>query len=179
MHAIHHRFPLATLHYAAFFLVGAILSAHHQRLIALWQRAGRPLQVLAILLSLLACSQPYRLTPLLPLFQPDEAGDWVIALTCSVFLLASISHTWFSRLLRHRHLEHLGRISYSFYLLHLPVLLTLATLLWSRLPHLAVFALALLLTLGLADLFFRTVEQPSIALGKRLDGRLRRHTANP
>ena len=173
MHAVHHRFPLATVHYAAIFLLGAILSAHHTRLIALWQRAGRPLQVLAILLSLVAASVPYRLAPYLPVFFPDEAADWVIALTCSVFLIASISHTWFSRLLRHHTVEHLGRISYSFYLLHLPWLLTLATLFWNRIPHFMLFALALVLSLLSAELFFRYVERPSIALGKRLDHRLR------
>ncbi len=180
MHALHHRFPLATVHYAAFFLLGAILSAHHLRLIALWRRAGRPLQILAILISLLACSQPYSLTRFFPVLFPDEAADWVIGLTCSLFLIASISQTWFSRVLRHRHMEHLGRISYSFYLLHLPVLLTLATLLWARLPHIAVFALALLATLVTAELFFRYVERPSIALGKYLDQRLRpAASANP
>lgn len=173
MHAFHHRFPLATVHYAAIFLLGAILSAHHLRLIVLWQRAGRPFQIAVILLSLLAASQPYRLTPFLPLFCPDEAADWIIALPCSVFLIASISHTWFSRLLRHPYMEHLGRISYSFYLLHLPVLLTLATLFWTQLPHVLLFAIALLLTLLSADLFYRHIERPSIVLGKYLDHRLR------
>lgn len=169
---IHHRFPLATVHYAALFLLGAILSAHQHQLIALWQRLGRPLQLLLSLLCIAVAARPALLVAQRSTLLPEEAADWIMALACSVFLIASISGTWFSRLLRHRHIERLGRISYSFYLLHLPWLLTLATLFWSRLPHALLFALALLLTLLTAELFFLHVERPSIALGKHLSLRL-------
>lgn len=170
---VHHRFPLATVHYAALFVLGATLCAHHPTLIALWQRLGRPLQLLLSLVCVAIAAHPTLIVAPHPILLPEEAADWIMALACSVLLIASISHTWFSRLLRHPHMERLGRISYSFYLLHLPWLLTLATLFWNRLPHALLFALAFLLTLLTSELFYLHVERPSIALGKRLDHRFR------
>ncbi len=168
MRAIHHRFPLATLHYAALFVLGAVLSDRRERLVELWRRSGRPLQMLTVGTSLLACAYAPWISGRAPVWFPEEASDWVVALACSTFLIGALSGTSFSRLLRHRHMQHLGRISYSFYLLHVPWLLLVSTLLWNRLPHLAVFCLALVATLISAELFFLWVERPSIALGKHL-----------
>ncbi|MEP7042042.1 MAG: acyltransferase [Dokdonella sp.] len=72
--------------------------------------------------------------------------------------------------------DWLGRISYSVYLFHPVVFLTLLWWLarqppgsWSRTQHLGVYLLAnLLLTLLLAHLVYRWIERPSIHLGHRL-----------
>jgi peptidoglycan/LPS O-acetylase OafA/YrhL len=65
-------------------------------------------------------------------------------------------------------LTWLGRISYGLYLVHLPIILTCVHLLYARLPLPAIFGIAIVLSLGAAEIMHRAVEQPSIALGRKL-----------
>ena len=169
---VHHHFPLATLHYAAIFLLGAVLCSERTRLIAFWKRSSRLQQSAWVIAGILACTYPARLTERSPHLFTEEMGDWCNALGVSVFLIAALANTWFSRLLRHTSLQHLGRISYSFYLLHLPLLFVTVGLFWARLPHAFIPVLALIATFVSAELFYLVVERPSIALGKHLELRL-------
>ncbi len=92
----------------------------------------------------------------------EQACTWGIAYLCFFLLLAARQHTmpplacW------------LGRISYSVYLLHPLVLLVLARTHWPA----WVFLPALLAgTLVLAELAYRSLELPGIALGRALERR--------
>jgi peptidoglycan/LPS O-acetylase OafA/YrhL len=75
----------------------------------------------------------------------------------------------------------LGEISYSFYLIHLPIMCLLANLV-ARLPmdpiwrSLTLLAVTLPPSLVASVLMYRWIERPGIALGRRLVGRLRRRT---
>ncbi len=161
---LHHRFPLETLHYAAIFGLGAILAAHRGALVQAWRRLGNTAQTLLALVSLLVAAY----SPQGTARWPEEASDWILALPLAVFLVSALAETWFTRALEHRHMQALGRISYSFYLLHVPCLYVAIELLWNHLPPAAVFALALLATLASASLFYRLVEVPAMQLGRRL-----------
>lgn len=70
--------------------------------------------------------------------------------------------------------QYLGRISYSLYLLHVPVGGTLALIGWTRVGPATIGGAVLWMLAGLgaslvaADLFHRAVERPSIALARRI-----------
>lgn len=67
-------------------------------------------------------------------------------------------------------LRHLGRLSFSIYLLHFPILFTVVCFAFTALPSVAVaFALLLVLTLFAAIAFQRWIDAPAIALSQRLD----------
>ena len=76
-----------------------------------------------------------------------------------------------------------GRISYSLYLLHVPVLLfTICRVTGQRLPWyqgLGVFAVVLAISIGAAELMWRWVEAPSIRAGRWLNERLGRKRSTP
>jgi peptidoglycan/LPS O-acetylase OafA/YrhL len=76
---------------------------------------------------------------------------------------------------RHWALSHLGKVSYSIYLFHPVVFYTLLWLVQTRLPpawqhiHTGIAVVSVLFTtVGLSTVTYRTLEAPSIALGKRL-----------
>jgi peptidoglycan/LPS O-acetylase OafA/YrhL len=61
----------------------------------------------------------------------------------------------------------LGKISYSLYLVHATVLFTLVFLLHTKVSRTTIFILYVPLALGLATIFHRIVEEPSIWLSRR------------
>ncbi len=165
---VHHRTPFEPFHYASLFVLGAVLAANRLALLGRWSRIGRPLQSALVAVAVLTSSYALVLMEKFPRIVTEEASDWLIALSVSVFLLAALAGTWFTRVLRQRFMLHLGKTSYGIYLLHLPVIFVFVSLLWTRVPPLVVFALSLPVTLVLAHVFHVYLEQPSMALGKRL-----------
>jgi peptidoglycan/LPS O-acetylase OafA/YrhL len=65
-----------------------------------------------------------------------------------------------------------GRISYSLYLSHLVVLLTLISIFHRLVPISVILVLMIPLALALAEVLFRSLERPAIALGHLLERRI-------
>ncbi|HTI80865.1 MAG TPA: acyltransferase [Acetobacteraceae bacterium] len=71
-------------------------------------------------------------------------------------------------------LRHLGRLSFSIYLLHFPILFTVVCLAFTALPSItAAFALFLAVTLLAAIAFQRWIDAPAIALSHRFGAQRR------
>lgn len=66
----------------------------------------------------------------------------------------------------------LGDISYSLYLIHVPVLLAAFYLLYERMPHAAIVAMALPAALVAAHAMHYAIERPAMVLGRRAARRL-------
>lgn len=64
--------------------------------------------------------------------------------------------------------RYLGRLSFSLYLVHVPVILTLTILTHGTLPLLLLILIVVPVSIALADVFDRTVTAPSAVLGHRL-----------
>jgi peptidoglycan/LPS O-acetylase OafA/YrhL len=74
-------------------------------------------------------------------------------------------------ILRDRRLIWMGRISYSLYLSHVVVLLTLMyTLRDTVSPHIAIWAVPLI-AIPVAAILFRVLEQPAMAIGRAIENR--------
>ena len=95
-------------------------------------------------------------------------GVFAVELGAIVVVTLSFCDPPAVRLLEHALPIYLGRISYSLYLVHLPILLALVHLFYGKcaLPLLA--AAGLLVSLVAADLMNRLVERPFQKLGRRL-----------
>ncbi|KAA2212735.1 acyltransferase family protein [Teichococcus oryzae] len=91
----------------------------------------------------------------------------IIAASVLLILLAQRGAT-LARLLRRPVLLWLGRISFSLYLVHMPLLLALTHLCFGVLPPWLIAALAVPLSLPLAEAMNRLVEQPAHRLARRI-----------
>ena len=93
-------------------------------------------------------------------------------LICGVFAVylvaASVTVARAERFLAHPVCAWLGRISFSLYLLHYPILLAAYALLYPALPSGAIIALALPVMAGAATLMQMYVEGPSVGLSRRV-----------
>ncbi len=107
----------------------------------------------------------------------DEGVVWYVTMAGSGILLWALSNLpRAQRFLSMRALVYLGRVSFGVYLLHMLVLVTVAPHALNLLEVAGVaserarwwlgFLVVVALTLGLAEVFFRLVEQPAIRLGR-------------
>ncbi|CAA9276447.1 MAG: hypothetical protein AVDCRST_MAG04-3418 [uncultured Acetobacteraceae bacterium] len=91
----------------------------------------------------------------------------VIGASVLLILLARGETGAFVRLLRSPALQWLGKVSFSLYLVHVPVALALAYALHGILPAAAIAALTVVLALPAATVFHKAVERPSLLLSRR------------
>ena len=91
----------------------------------------------------------------------------------AVYLIACcVTFDGVAKVLLHRWCQWLGRVSFSLYLIHWPILLTAFYLLSRKLPQLGVLAAAFPAIFLGAYIMEHWVEQPSHRLGKRLSRRI-------
>jgi peptidoglycan/LPS O-acetylase OafA/YrhL len=102
---------------------------------------------------------------------PYRAADIMIALGSALMIILVAARPAYDRALSRAPIAFLGRISYSFYLTHFPILLASASAVgrWPRGLWLAP-PLALALALAVAWIAYRAVERPAQALGRALTG---------
>lgn len=100
--------------------------------------------------------------------------NFATALGAAYFLLfALVPNGWLSRLLRLSPLRFLGRVSYSLYLTHSPLLIVMSIAIWGKMPYSYLLLPFLAVAFAVAAVFYRLVEVPSIALGKSITARWR------
>ncbi|MGR4064686.1 MAG: acyltransferase family protein [Vulcanimicrobiaceae bacterium] len=142
---------LVTAYYGSLFTGGIVLAMFGEELAEFARR--NLLSLWAVTLALLAAGT---------LYDP-------CMLAAAVLLVALVPHTpAVVRAFEWPPIEWVGRISYSLYLVHIVVLMVVWRLTGSPLVAALVFVP---LSLAIADLTYRYVEVPSIALGRRLTAR--------
>jgi peptidoglycan/LPS O-acetylase OafA/YrhL len=160
---------LWTLAFAPFFITGILLSKHRDELANIWQRLPLPLRIAVCLAPAMIFSMTHALT--------DPLKDTLDGIGAGLLIILALEAPRVRAFLDSPIPQWLGRISYSVYLVHLPILLLFGHLLLGRLPF-VVFAVAVVATsLAFATLFHSFVEIPAINFGRRLTGRKRRCAA--
>jgi peptidoglycan/LPS O-acetylase OafA/YrhL len=149
--------PHDTFYFAAFFLIGIVLARYRDVLTDLASK-GKGLGSIALVI----------------------AGSWVWlhnwtiqpefmkALGAALFLVAAASDGLPRKLLTTIPVQWLGRVSYSLYLIHVPIILIAEYLLYPRLSHVAIVGVAIPTALLVAELFHRSIERPAHELGRYL-----------
>lgn len=112
----------------------------------------------------------------IPVDAPTRNG--VFAVLGATLLVYAVKSGAFSSLLRSGPVQFLGRISYSLYLVHLPIILSVAcgSYLWFAVDHgfgriaaaTMSFAISFAVTVGVAIVFTGLVDEPCIKLAKRI-----------
>ncbi len=134
------------------------------------------LAVIGLYLGGIDGSRLYAWLAYIPIDAPSRNG--VLAVVGAAMLVYAVKAGVFSNLLRSRPVQFLGRISYSLYLVHLPIILSVAcgSYLWfidgaglGRVASAGLsFSIALVTTIVVALVFTRLVDEPCIKLAKRL-----------
>jgi peptidoglycan/LPS O-acetylase OafA/YrhL len=152
-----------------YFVLGAVLAKHRHDLQGLWARMGAAGQWMLLGVSLLLFWRlPNHLVPAGAMHAwLLQRGDLEGALGAGGVLISALYLAKFRKLLEHPIPEYLGRISFSLYLTHMPVMGVLFDLSSGHLPVWALVILDLVTAFTVAHLFCIGIEEPAIRLGRR------------
>ena len=162
-----------TLYYALFFVVGAVLAKYREELGLVFKKTNTAFKwaLFAVGLlfynwhwnfgMLLAETSPYR-----SFFADKAIGDLAIAAGACVFFIFAIHSVFAEKFLTHKIPLYLGKISYSLYLVHPVVLLTLFYALHNGANSILLVMMVPVVSIALAALYYRCVEVPSMKAGK-------------
>ena len=96
----------------------------------------------------------------------DLLGDWGIGIASVIFILLAIHSERVSKFLNKKSFLFLGKVSYSLYLVHIPVLAA-ALYIFGNTPEIITVAIAFPFIFLTAIIFYNFVELPAHKLGKR------------
>lgn len=149
---------LLTGYYLYFFAFGALLAANLEKAVQLVSRIPRLLH--------LAIIAGFILAPKALVERSFLVGDFTYALLAAYIIICCVAYPRQTAVLDRPSLRWSGKVSYSLYLTHVPIMLALMYLLRDRVPLVVILALSVALILPAAELFYRLVEQPSMRLGR-------------
>ena len=155
-----------TLHYAGLFVLGMLLARDMPKLQTLYARFSSQTKALLWALAIACYTHQAWLLPHSRLQHIPLYRDGLTATGVTLFIIFALSASHFSAWLGSRPLVFLGKTSYSIYLYHAVILLSLVHLLYGKVPLGLLWLGTGLLTLGVATLSYHLIEVPSIRLGK-------------
>ena len=166
-------------HFYASFIFGVLLARHGSELVSCLSKKPRCFRVWLILIGLGLSNVYYYTAETHPLSLPWQKLFWLAtSIGCVFILMASMASKSLQAKLNMRIATFLGRISYSIYLLQMIVILCFQPMWMHFLNYLGVLSTALLLpltlifsvgmTILLAALGYRLVEEPCIELGHKI-----------
>jgi peptidoglycan/LPS O-acetylase OafA/YrhL len=149
-----------TCRFVFLFVGGIVIAAHASRLKGAVSRLPSPLVPLlvAVAAALLLFPGP----------SYSRAYNFVWGAGAAGLVILAIGSARVDRVLISSPLLWLGRVSYSLYLIHVPILIATVHLTWGVLPLWLTLTGVVVLSLVIAEAMYRLIEEPSIRLGRFL-----------
>ncbi|HEY0759034.1 MAG TPA: acyltransferase [Acidisarcina sp.] len=158
-----------TVHYVAFFILGALLARRLSR--EPWPSIPPALRHAMVPAAIVLFTYSVLLNRLVPAWSQgtaEMATDWPVAVGGLGLIYLAATHRHVKLTLSHAIPRYLGQISYSVYLLHNMVLYALRIVAHERFSVVVLFPIYIVSTITLASLFHFAVERPAMKLGRRL-----------
>ncbi len=147
-------------YYACLFVFGAILASYLREIRAFFARAGSWLGFVLLGSGLMVFQGHWS--------HWHAVQEFMVAVGSILILCAALAPGGVQKLLMKRFPRYLGRISFSLYLVHVPVILALTIFTHGKLPLPLLILIVAPISIALGDIFDRLVTAPSASLGHRL-----------
>ena len=161
-----------TLEYVPMFVAGALLARHRESLVARYRALSGKAKLSLVAGALLAYTYAWWLFPGVRAIHLSQLNDWITTVGAAIFLIVAIASDSVGAALRKPLVLLFGKASYSIYLLHSIVFLSLVYLLYPTVPIWLLWPITLITALGVALVSYRVVEVPANNLGHWLAARL-------
>ena len=164
--------PSQTLQFVVLFVVGIALAKHRHSLTDRYQRLPAWMRLTGWVVAGGLYVWPN--LPLPEVLTAPPLDNWAVMAGSAWTIVGVQSEPWLRTLLHRRTLTFLGDISYSLYLVHLPVLMAALSFGFGRAPTPVVLAIAVVTALLAATALHAAVEQPAIGWSRAAGRRMRR-----
>ncbi|WP_282942335.1 acyltransferase [Paenibacillus sp. RC67] len=165
----------ATINYTAMFVIGALIAKYRLEIQKRFITLSKKFKVLLLLTGLLMYLYFHPSFAIKMLifnnispFYRTVIDSWAVTFGAVIIIVFAMYSATFTRILKNKGINFLGKISYSLYLVHLIVLFTCIHLLHSTLPIWIIYIICVIVTLVISSLMYFTIEKPSMNLGRFL-----------
>lgn len=166
---IKHMIPFAsTLEYIPMFIVGALLSRNWNSIVQFINSKSALLKPLMAVVGVLVYTEPTWMQNEVGPLHISIVQDWFVLLGSSLFILLALSSNLVSKVLHTKPILHIGKVSYSLYLIHLIILVSLMQLFYGKIPLWTIWSITLVSALLVASVSYKYVELPCINIGGRV-----------
>ncbi|MEH7307564.1 acyltransferase family protein, partial [Neobacillus drentensis] len=164
-----------SLHYSAMFIIGALLAINREKVVNIYNglsfRNKVMLLVMGLCLYTLQIGFTYFFSSTNVLY---FIRDWTTAIGASIFIVVSLGSGKVTNFLNKKYVEFLGKISYSLYLYHLPILFASLYFLDGTLPIWQILIIGVVLSILISTLSWKYVEKTSVQLGRVVSNKMAR-----
>ncbi|HET6383372.1 MAG TPA: acyltransferase [Armatimonadota bacterium] len=156
---------LLTVHYATIFVIGILLCRHRSALQERYRGLSKRMKWALALFSVLCYTYPYWFFSHSALPHLGGVDDLITAAGVAGFIVMALESSRTKSWLVREPILRLGKISYSLYLWHTIVLLSMVNLLYGVIPLWTILIAAAMITLLVSNLSYEYIERPAIRLG--------------
>lgn len=143
-----------------YFVIGSCLSKYERQIKKFYERIPRTLEIVLFVVALCLFCNCFKISAT---YSTMLGATWLITMA----ICSNNAHEFLNLPM----VQHLGRVSYSLYLSHVVVLLSMINLLYPAVPFLWIAAACIPTIIVVAAVMYAVVERPSISLS-RLAGNL-------
>lgn len=154
-----------TFYYNYFFILGAVLAKERHRLMS-YSKVSDYAKASLLVLSLILINSrwvSYVITQ-----HVEHVENLVTAIGFALLFLVVLTSKPIDEFLTRKYLLYLGKISFSLYLVHIPVLMITVVFLSKVTPVWLAFTLVPIFSVLVAHYSYKWVEEPAMNLGRRL-----------
>jgi peptidoglycan/LPS O-acetylase OafA/YrhL len=149
--------PARTFKYIFCFVIGAIIHDNISAIRSALSSKHRTFRASVLSLGLVGYS-----------ISPDSLGGFTTIAGSAVLVAFTSADMEFAKLITRPVTLWLGKISYSLYLVHVPILIGTAHLVGGGMPRIVVVSIGMALALVFASIFQKVIERPSSIVGNYL-----------
>jgi peptidoglycan/LPS O-acetylase OafA/YrhL len=155
-----------TMYYTNFFILGASFAKYRYYIISIFDKLNYLRKLLIFMMSISLIN--HRWFNSIYNIDSSAIGDLVAASGILLVFSLVLSSQKIGNLLSGKIFLFLGKVSYSLYLIHIPIIMIITQHLSNYIPLTTSFILVPFISIPIAYLSYKYIEVPSISLGKRV-----------
>ncbi|MFE5318943.1 acyltransferase family protein [Paenibacillus sp. NPDC056579] len=159
---------IMTPYYIGFFILGAWLAMNREAIRMRIINLSSALKMLLLAAGLIAYSYDWIVLPGVDVIHNFVLNDWAAALGGSIFIVLALNSKTLGNVLTFRPVHFVGKISYSLYLYHMVILLTLIYIFHNKWSMSLVLSIGFVLSFVVAGVMYYAVEVPAVKVGRLL-----------
>nr|WP_169090857.1 acyltransferase [Paenibacillus sp. PL91]MBC9204659.1 acyltransferase [Paenibacillus sp. PL91] len=158
---------ILTPHYVAFFMLGGLLAKYQKKISEIYKKINVTYKISLVVLALIMYMYNWLVLPNNSTLHLFIFNDWAIATGCVIFITLGLNSKLVKVFLLLKLVNYVGKISYSLYLYHIPVILGSLYFLHGLMPVRLILFVSFAFSFIVSAIMYHMVELPSVNLGKR------------